>query len=538
MARMFTPSRSALYGSPEREAAMGISGVGMKILGDLAELDIQTEANREMANARAAMQAVWGGIKRYMIENPGDAAEWSKWVAEQRDTFFNDVLSGVKNNRAREAVSLDFETRFAGWNEEVKTAASMQIAKNANTDFETRHNSSLQSQDYATSSEMVKAWKEGSDDIDRAHVQGLDIAATGEQAKELKRELALRIVGDFLVPLAIATGDESLFDSADEYAEGFGLKEEGSTKEYFGPDVINKWKAEYKQALKVGEYEAEQRKKAAERSLSDRMYAKEPVMHKDRIEYVASLQSLKDVVRSIPEDTFDGDDIHKWMGRIDDRIKVVTGEKEISEKKKVKAQAQARNLLAQRKYAEFDKYVEKHADELTGVYSSLLAKRYEREEAGTPENQRKKATLDSLKVLYGLRNDAVEAGVKEGEYTLQDVADIEKEYNDRIIDVHNEVAILGDEATAEQQKQVLDAILDEYAQVAAEEVSKSVWQRIKEFIGGIGYYPENLPLVGTPWSPVKTPPAKSKQTEIKTSKPLSQMTIEELRALRKKYANR
>ena len=124
MARAFRPSRSVLFGSPERQAAEDLADFGLNILTTISDEAIEAENNREIANARAAMQAEWNGLKAYMRDNPDKAAQWPEHLQKERDRIYKGVMSGAHQPEAMQRIENDFSVTFTGWQGQIADQAS------------------------------------------------------------------------------------------------------------------------------------------------------------------------------------------------------------------------------------------------------------------------------------------------------------------------------------------------------------------------------------------------------------------------------
>lgn len=285
MGRAFTPSRSMIYGAPEREALVDIGNTVMGALVDWGEERLQADYVEQMSLGNIALAKERNGLfSKMTAEKAKKPDDWVPTLKQSTPEIRNKVLGGITQPRARRAMQMKMEEEFADWETRLGNAAIQQKAANAEKNYEVRRESvKTESKDYSGPMGMDQLMgdvKDVLEFVDEAHnAGGLPMhpdVATPEAADLEKRKLVSGLVEDYAVQTALATGDESVIDNINGITEViFG----DTGKPVFGPEELAKAKARYKAAEKAAKTEANkvktERASAFEKDITLRLIRKQ-----------------------------------------------------------------------------------------------------------------------------------------------------------------------------------------------------------------------------------------------------------------------
>ena len=292
MARAFTPSRSMIYGAPEREALVDIGNTVMGALTNWGEEKLQADYMEQMSAGSVALSrernALFGRMTTEKAKSPDD---WVPTFQKGKEQIRNKILGGIRQPRARRMMQLKMEEEFADWEAKLGNAAIQQKAANIQTNYEVwREGVKTESNDYSGPMAMdllMGNVKDVLESVDQAHNAGGLAAhpdvATPEAAELEKRTLVRGLVEDYAVQTALATGDEGVIDNINGITEAiFG----DTGKPVFGPEEKAEAKKRYKAMAHAAKTAADQarteRATAAERDLTVRMLKGERVVKDDK----------------------------------------------------------------------------------------------------------------------------------------------------------------------------------------------------------------------------------------------------------------
>lgn len=254
MARAFTPSRSAIYGAPDRQAMIGVANTLSSALDDWSEEEIQGEYRRQVSNASVAMEKERQGLAQFMRDNQRDPSAWKKQFAQNREKIRKGVLDGLTQPQAKQTAELELNESLQQWEGWINDNASKQTAINTNADYETGLAGFYESHEYADETDVMSRLSAGLTHIDHGFNGGqmpVDSLPNQEAAEAEKRKLARQVLGDFGLQQALAGGNEEWLDTLNDRAKGVF---DGDP--LFGPDDLAKVKKQFTAASNAAKTEA------------------------------------------------------------------------------------------------------------------------------------------------------------------------------------------------------------------------------------------------------------------------------------------
>ena len=232
MGQAFIPSRSMLYGSPDRQAMIDVGRTLMGQLQDWSEEEIQADFVQQTSRAGIAFLKERNAFFREMQDNHGDDPDlWLKEFAKRKLDMSNGILKGLTQPRAKQAMQLELDEGFAKMKFDLDNAAREQKAKNLNTNFVVGREEFRRSVDYrGDESNLMARVREMVGFVTKNRNPGGMPAhpdvATPEAARLQVRTIGREMIKDYSLQQALATGDESYIDKINELGERiFGDKE-------------------------------------------------------------------------------------------------------------------------------------------------------------------------------------------------------------------------------------------------------------------------------------------------------------------------
>lgn len=312
MPRAFQPSRSMIYGAPDREAMVDIGNTVLGTLTDWGQEKLQADYLEQMSAGSIALarerNALFGKMTAEKSKTPDD---WVPTFQKGKEQIRNKVLGGIRQPKARRAMQIKMEEEFADWEFQLGNAALSQKAANLQTNYEVwREGVKTESRDYSGPMGLDMLMADVQDvleSVDEAHNAGGLAAhpdvATPEAAEQEKRTLVRGLVADYAVQKALATGDESYIDHVNDLSSRIF---EDNGKPLVGPEEMAKAKGRYKAATHAAQTAENQarteRATAAERDLTVRMLRGERAV-KDETGNERSILDLIENNRDFSADT-------------------------------------------------------------------------------------------------------------------------------------------------------------------------------------------------------------------------------------------
>ena len=261
VARAFTPSRSAIYGSPERRAAGDFAGQVLGILGDLSDFQIEAEDRRQISNANIALMKEKRAIKDRMANSADSPDKWLQDYKESRQKVYDGVMSGVTQPGARNAIESKLNEELESWNDWIKDESEKQSGINTNTDYELGRSAWLEDRKYSSPEEVFEhiqgfitheqvGWNGGDKPVDRFPTE----AAYTESVREGTEQ----ILGNYIMQ---APDAEEILKDPNAYFGIISKSVLGKDASIFSPTDIAKLKSQYKTRKAINEADA---KKAIE----------------------------------------------------------------------------------------------------------------------------------------------------------------------------------------------------------------------------------------------------------------------------------
>ena len=242
MGRAFTPSRSAIYGAPEREALIDVGNTMLGQLQDWSDEQVQGEYRRQVSNASMAMEKERQGLHAFMRENQNDPGSWRTKFAADREKIHKSILAGITQPQAKQVVEAELNESLQKWEGWIDESAAKQTAVNFNADFETGVKSFLtESTQFGDQTDLMEHLGAAISHVDTNFGGGKlppDMIPTQAAADALKRKISQKMIGDYLTQQALATGREDILDRANEIGEGVF----GPGQPLFGPEDLGKLK--------------------------------------------------------------------------------------------------------------------------------------------------------------------------------------------------------------------------------------------------------------------------------------------------------
>jgi len=274
VARAFTPSRSMIYGSPERQAASDVAGIGLGILSDLSDLQIEAENRRQISNANIALMKERRALKDYFTEHASEPDKWAQYYQENRQKIYDGVMSGITQPEAKNVVVPQLDEELESWMDWVKDESAKQSGFNTNTDYRLGYKSFEEDQIYSGPEEMLKDLGDAMDYVDKGWNKGVrpvDDLPTEDAVIAAKRDLAQKILSNYTLQ---APDAEEILKDPNAY---FGIKIKnvlGKDEPIFGPDDIADLKKEYilNKNINNTEIKIAREKKEAEVELEARQF--------------------------------------------------------------------------------------------------------------------------------------------------------------------------------------------------------------------------------------------------------------------------
>lgn len=335
----FRPSRSALYGSPDREAMLQISSDLGARLNEWSNEEYEAEYRRQTSNAAIEIQRQQEGLNALMRENKNDPMSWRAKFGANKQAIREAVLSGVTMPAAKQAVGLDIDQRLASWETTLREAAGEQIAVNTNTDWKVRRDEFDRPYQYDFSNpngaarEAMDRLATGIGHIKAGYNGGerpVDALPTPEVVAADERAIFRSVWGDYLYQKAIATGDRTILEKANENLPQ-GVIEDQDSARVFDPDQIGKLLESYDAASKAAEAQANKERTeaaaATDKDIRLRLYRGEFVM-KDPSGTGPEI-NLRDFIQRYPG--FDGGQISTLVNLYDQQVEAFGKAKPMSD---------------------------------------------------------------------------------------------------------------------------------------------------------------------------------------------------------------
>jgi hypothetical protein len=254
MARAFNPSRNAIFGAPERQAAVGVAGTIMGALVSRSDRQIAEEDARQSSNATIAILREGQELRTMMEENAADPMSWKGIFAKNKPKIRGAVMKGVTQPGARRKAHLELNETMARWEGMIQNESAAQTTRNADTDFKVAMEGFSERQTYVTTEDVLIR-------MDKANKVINDRLATGrltnDQAEALKRDISQSMFGDFLMQEAMRQPTEEEGIAIIESANTYSLPGKPDDGEVFGPDDIEALTVEYKKDREAQRTEAE-----------------------------------------------------------------------------------------------------------------------------------------------------------------------------------------------------------------------------------------------------------------------------------------
>jgi hypothetical protein len=258
MAQAFRPSRSAIYGSPEREAMVGIGNTLLGQLQDWSNEEIQADYIQQTSAGGLAFLKERTAFLRSMQDGFGDRPDdWATEWAKRKEPIRNAVLKGVRSPRAKQALGIQLDEEFAQLEFDLENEASKQRAKNLHTNFEVQRAELLRPHEYRGESDLMARIGQGLTLIrsyqNTGGMPGHPDVSTPEAAAAQEDQLVRQMAGDYLLQEALRTGDDGAIDMGNELAESilgrpvFELQEQTELKKRY-KDATGAAKAETEKA--------------------------------------------------------------------------------------------------------------------------------------------------------------------------------------------------------------------------------------------------------------------------------------------------
>jgi len=251
-----------IYGAPERAALLDLGGTMMGQLQDWSNEQIQGEYRRQVSNASIAMERERQGLQVLMRENQNDPGSWRKKLTENLPRIRKGIMGGITQPQAKQQVEMELNESFQKWEGWIDESAAKQTAHNTNADFETGVKSFLtESVQFADETDLMEHLGSAFGHIDQGYNGGklpVDMVPTPAAADALKRNLAQKMIGDYLTQQALATGNEAILDAGNEIGAGVL----GQGQPLFGPEELGKLKKQVKAATTAAKGDAEAARQA------------------------------------------------------------------------------------------------------------------------------------------------------------------------------------------------------------------------------------------------------------------------------------
>lgn len=270
MAKGFTPSRSAIYGAPERQAAVGVANTALGFLQGLSADQIAAEDMRQESEAGIAMQRTEQSLKTFMAENANDPMSWNKKILDDESKIRAAVMKPVTQPGAKLKVELALNESMAQWKSWIETSSAKQSGINRNSSFEAGRKRYIEEipkftpgpdgeeELFSHLSRVHKhfegGWNNGKLTVDRYG---------SREAVDLDlREVDRHIIEGFLMQQAAAlprAEGTAVIENANGYAAAVaGLEAD----DLFGPDDLADLKKRYEGAVNGAEAEAKRERDA------------------------------------------------------------------------------------------------------------------------------------------------------------------------------------------------------------------------------------------------------------------------------------
>ena len=266
MAKLFQPSRGAIYGAPERQAAANIgatiAGIGRSWGNEL----LQAEYNRQISNAQVASIREWDSFQKKMDESGATPDKWEDMFEEGSQKMREGIMSGVTMPDAKQSVELELNEQMETWKSVVRKRSEIQGAKNVNVDDEVRNDRINENRLYrgelADPDDMFTYLEAGLDNNQAGFDSRVDRLPTLAAKIEADRELTRNIVGDFVVQklqgMELQEANDFL-DQINSYVETLEIGTEnieGKREDLFSPEDIAGLKQRYKSSMTAAKAEA------------------------------------------------------------------------------------------------------------------------------------------------------------------------------------------------------------------------------------------------------------------------------------------
>ena len=256
VARAFTPSRSMIYGSPDRQAAGNLAGQVLGILGDLSDLQIEAEDRRQISNANIALMKEKRSLKDRMAKSADSPDKWLQDYKESRQKIYDGVMSGVTQPGARDAIGSKLNEELESWNDWIKDESEKQSGINTNTDYELGRAAWLEDRKYSSPEEVFGhiqgyitheqvGWNNGDKPVDRF--------PTESAYKESMREGTRTILSNYIMQ---APDGEEILKDPNKYFGIISKSVLGKDTPIFNPTDIAKLKSQYKTRKAINEADA------------------------------------------------------------------------------------------------------------------------------------------------------------------------------------------------------------------------------------------------------------------------------------------